>query len=55
MDTRCSNEMLRTLAEVALDLDGVLVHCDSLAWDKGAFVGLHVGLRVGLRHGSHGE
>ena len=52
---RSSTPPIRTLAEVALDLDGILVHCDSLAWDKGAFVRLHVGLRVGLRHGSHGK
>lgn len=52
---RSSTPPIRTLAEVALDLDSVLVHGDSLAGDEGAFVRLHVGLRVGLRHGSHGE
>lgn len=46
---------IRTLAEVALDLDGILVHGDGLAWNESSFVGLRVGLRVGLHHGSHGE
>ena len=43
--------MLRTLAEVALDYDGVLVDGDALARDQSALVGLRcICLRVCL-HG----
>ena len=43
--------MLRTLAEVALDYDGVLVDGDGLAGDKSALVGLRIRLLLVSLHG----
>lgn len=44
-----------TLAQVALNLNGVLVDSDSLSGNESSLVLLlHVGLLIGLRHGYEG-
>lgn len=54
MSGRSSSNDRRTLAEVALDDDGVLVDGDCLAGNEGPLVGRRIGLLVRL-HGGGGE
>lgn len=47
---RFSMRLQRTLAQVALDLNGVFVDRDGLSWYQRSFVSLGIWLLVGLCH-----